>query len=61
MYAWKLKSWARTAGAFDDIDWDLTSRVVSMYERLCDDDYALGLLGGVFVPAGRDGVFGPLE
>jgi hypothetical protein len=61
MYAWKLKSWARTAGAFDDIDWDLTDRVVGMYDRLKDDAYALGLLGGVFVPSHRDGVFGPLR
>lgn len=61
MYAWKLKSWARPAGAFDAIDWELSSRVVSMYDRLNDDDYALSLLGGVFVPAGRDSVFGPLQ
>ena len=61
MYAWKLKSWARTAGAFDEIDWALSSRVVSMLERLSDDSYALGLLGGVFVPDKRDSVFGPLE
>jgi hypothetical protein len=61
MYAWKLKSWAHTAGAFEDIDWELSPRVMSMYDRLADDDYALQLLGGVFVPSGRDSVFGPLE
>jgi hypothetical protein len=61
MYAWKLKSWARAAGCFDDIDWELSSRVVSMFERLSDDDYALQLLGGVFVPQSRDSVWGPLE
>lgn len=61
MYAWKLKSWARTAGAFDEIDWDLSERVVSMQERLSDDAHALGLLGAVFVPANRDSVWGPLR
>jgi hypothetical protein len=61
MYAWKLKSWAHAAGAFDDIDWELSSRVTSMYERLSDDDYALQLLGGVFVPQSRDSVWGPIE
>ncbi|HVW33938.1 MAG TPA: hypothetical protein VHL53_15495 [Acidimicrobiia bacterium] len=61
MYAWKLKSWARAAGCFDEIDWELSSRVVSMFERLSDDDYALQLLGGVFVPQSRDSVWGPLE
>jgi hypothetical protein len=61
MYAWKTKSWAHAAGAFDGIDWELSSRVVSMYDRLSDDDYALQLLGGVFVPQSRDSVWGPLE
>ena len=61
MYAWKLKSWAHTAGAFGEIDWELTDKVRSMYDRLSDDAYALQLLGGVFVPEKRDSVFGPLE
>jgi len=61
MYAWKLKSWAEAAGVYDEIDWELSSRVVSMYERLSDDDYALQLLGGVFVPQNRDSVWGTIE
>jgi hypothetical protein len=61
MYAWKLKSWARAAGCYDEIDWELSSRVVGMYARLADDADALALLGNVFVPSHRDGVFGPLE
>jgi hypothetical protein len=61
MYAWKLKSWARAAGVFDDIGWGLSPRVLQMYDRLLDNDYALKLLGDVFVPPGRDSVFRPLE
>jgi hypothetical protein len=61
MYAWKLKSWARAAGVFDDIDWVLSPRVLHMYDPLLDNDYALRLLGDVFVPPGRDSVFRPLE
>ena len=61
MYAWKLKSWAEAAGVYNEIDWELSSRVVSMYERLSDDDYALQLLGGVFVPQHRDSVWGTIE
>jgi hypothetical protein len=61
MYAWKLKSWARAAGVFEDIDWQLSPRVLNMYDRLLDNDYALRLLGDVFVPPSRDSVFRPLE
>ncbi|MGH8999316.1 MAG: hypothetical protein ACRDY7_07995 [Acidimicrobiia bacterium] len=61
MYSGKLKSWARAAGAFDDIGWDLSPRVLGMYDRVSDDDLALELLGRVFVPAERDSVFRPLE
>jgi len=50
MYAGKLKGWARAAGVFDDIDWELSPRVLHMYDRLLDNDYALKLLGDVFVP-----------
>ena len=46
---------------YDEIDWELSSRVVGMYDRLADDADALTLLGNVFVPSHRDGVFGPLE
>jgi hypothetical protein len=61
MYAWKLKSWARAAGVFEDIDWALSPRVLHMYDRLLDNEYALRLLGDVFVPPDRDSVFRPLE
>jgi hypothetical protein len=61
MYAWKLKSWARTAGCFEQIDWALSERVLGMYDRLADEAFALQLLGGVFVPQDRDGCFRPLQ
>jgi hypothetical protein len=61
LYAWKLKSWARAAGAIDEIDWDLSPRVMGMYEELSDNERALDLLGNVFVPPERDGVFRPIE
>jgi hypothetical protein len=32
-----------------------------MYDRLLDNDYALKLLGDVFVPPDRDSVFRSLE
>jgi hypothetical protein len=61
MYAWKLKPWARAAGAFDDIAWELSPRVLQFYDRLADTAFALELLGNVFVPQDREGVFRPLE
>jgi hypothetical protein len=61
MYAWKLKSWARAAGAFDEIDWELSPRVLQMYDAISDNEYALDLLGNVFVPPDRPGVFRPIE
>jgi hypothetical protein len=61
MYAWKLKSWARAAGVFDDISWQLSPRVLQTYDSLLDNDYVLKLLGDVFVPPERDSVFRPLE
>jgi hypothetical protein len=61
MYAWKLKGWARAAGALDDITWDLSPRVLQLYERMSDNEYALRLLGDVFVPEERESVFRPLE
>jgi hypothetical protein len=61
MYAWKLKSWARAAGAFDEIDWGLSPRVLQMYDAISDNEYALDLLGNVFVPPNRPGVFRPIE
>jgi len=61
LYAWKLKSWARAAGATEEIDWDLSPRVTAMYDRFSDNEAALGLLGDVFVPPSRDGVFRPIE
>jgi hypothetical protein len=60
MYSWKLKSWARVAGCYDEIDWDITPRIVESYERFQDPDVALGLIGGVFVPQDRDSCFRPL-
>ena len=61
MYAGKLKPWARAAGAYDDIDWNLSRRVLQLYDRLSDNEFALELLGSVFVPDDRDSVFRPLE
>src|SRR5882724_7447572 len=61
MYAWKLKGWARAAGVFDDIDWQLSPRVLQTYDSLLDNDYVLKLLGDVFVPPERESVFRPLE
>jgi hypothetical protein len=61
MYAAKLKPWARSAGVLDDIDWELSPRVLQFYDRLADNAFALQLLGNVFVPEDRDGVFRPLE
>ncbi|MFJ9388932.1 hypothetical protein ACIRON_08945 [Nocardioides sp. NPDC101246] len=60
MYAWKLKSWARMAGCYDEIDWSVSPSVVESYDRFKDSDVALGLIGGVFVPQDRDGCFRPL-
>ena len=61
VYAWKLKSWARAAGAFDEIKWDLSPRVLGMFDLVSDNDYALDLLGKVFVPRERESVFRPIE
>jgi len=61
VYAGKLKAWARVAGAYDDIDWSLSPRVLQLYDRLSDNEFALELLGRVFVPEDRDSVFRPLE
>lgn len=60
MYAWKLKSWARMAGCYDEIDWSISPSITESYERFQDPDVALGLIGGVFVPQDRDGCFRPL-
>ena len=60
MYAWKLKSWARMAGCFDEIDWEITPRIAASYEKFQDSALALGLIGGVFVPQDRDSCFRPL-
>lgn len=60
MYAWKLKSWARMAGCYDEIDWSISPSIVESYDRFKDPDVALGLIGGVFVPQERDGCFRPL-
>lgn len=60
MYAWKLKSWARVAGCYDEIDWTISPRIVESYERFQDADVALGLIGGVFVPQDRDSCFRPI-
>jgi hypothetical protein len=61
MYAGKLKSWAHAAGAYDEVDWSLSPRVLQLYDRLSDNEFALDLLGSVFVPEDRDSVFRPLE
>lgn len=60
MYAWKLKSWARMAGVYEDIDWAVTPRIADSYAKYSDPDVALGLIGGIFVPQDRDGCFRPL-
>jgi hypothetical protein len=57
MYSWKLKSWARLAGCYDEIDWSITPRIAESYERFCDPEVALKLIGGVFVPEDRDSCF----
>lgn len=60
MYAWKLKSWARVAGCYDEIDWTVSPRIAESYDRFQDPAVALGLIGGVFVPQDRDSCFRPL-
>jgi hypothetical protein len=60
MYAWKLKSWARLAGCYDEIDWAVSPSISGSYAKFQDPDLALGLIGGVFVPQDRDGCFRPL-
>jgi hypothetical protein len=60
MYAWKLKSWARLAGCYDEIEWSVTPRIAQSYRRFSDPEVALRLIGGVFVPEDRDGCFRPL-
>nr|WP_249300074.1 hypothetical protein [Rhodococcus sp. 15-1189-1-1a] len=57
MYSWKLKSWARVAGVYDKIDWAITPRIVDSYAKFSDPAVALGLIGGIFVPADRDSCF----
>lgn len=61
MYAWKLKSWARVAGCQDEIDWEISPRIVQSYEHFQDSEVALGLIGGVFVPQDRDSCFRAIE
>lgn len=60
MYSWKLKSWARLAGCFDEIDWAISPSIVESYQRFSDPDVALALIGGIFVPADRPGCFRPI-
>lgn len=60
MYAWKLKPWARLAGVIDEIDWTVSPQITQSYARFSDPDLALQLIGGVFVPQGRDSCFRPL-
>jgi hypothetical protein len=60
MYAWKLKSWARLAGCYDEIDWSITPRIAESYAKFQDPDLALQLIGGIFVPQDRDSCFRPL-
>ena len=60
MYSWKLKSWARIAGCYDEIDWAISPSITESYSRFRDSDTALALIGGVFVPADRDGCFRPI-
>lgn len=60
MYSWKLKSWARLAGCYDEIDWAISPRIVDSYERFSDPEVALGLIGGIFVPQDRPGCFRPI-
>lgn len=60
MYSWKLKSWARLAGCYDEIDWAISPRIVDSYERFSDPAVALGLIGGIFVPQERPGCFRPI-
>jgi hypothetical protein len=60
MYAWKLKSWARVAGCYDEIDWTISPRVTESYARFQDPEVALGLIGGIFVPQDRDSCFRPI-
>ncbi|PPJ14422.1 hypothetical protein C5E51_02790 [Nocardia nova] len=60
MYSWKLKAWARAAGCYDEIDWSISPSITSSYERFSDPEVALGLIGGVFVPADRDSCFRPI-
>jgi len=60
MYSWKLKSWARLAGCYDEIDWEITPWIKDSYQRFSDPRVALELIGGVFVPQDRDSCFRPL-
>lgn len=60
MYSWKLKSWARLAGCYDEIDWAISPRITDSYERFSDPDVALKLIGGIFVPPDRQGCFRPI-
>ncbi|MFT4043890.1 MAG: hypothetical protein QM673_12085 [Gordonia sp. (in: high G+C Gram-positive bacteria)] len=60
MYSWKLKSWARLAGCIDEIDWSISPSIADSYQRFRNPDVALGLIGGIFVPADRDSCFRPI-
>lgn len=60
MYSWKLKSWARLAGCFDEIDWAISPSIAESYQKFSDPETALALIGGIFVPADRDGCFRPI-
>jgi hypothetical protein len=60
MYSWKLKSWARLAGCYDEIDWAISPRILDSYKRFSDPVVALGLIGGIFVPQDRPGCFRPI-
>ncbi|WP_040798158.1 hypothetical protein [Nocardia higoensis] len=60
MYSWKLKAWARIAGCYDKIDWSISPSIVDSYRRFSDPKVALGLIGGIFVPADRDSCFRPI-
>ncbi|GAA5050703.1 hypothetical protein [Nocardia callitridis] len=61
MYAWKLKAWARLAGCYDEIDWEITPMIARSFEKFSDPDLALRLIGGIFVPQDRDSCFRPLQ
>jgi hypothetical protein len=61
IYTWKTKAWARAAGVYDDLEWDLLPEVASRYEEFADDAFSQAAIGAAFVPADRDGCYRPLE